>query len=89
MTMLAGAHLQEHSAAGPIMIQGLRGDFIFTAVGEETPLPPGGLIVLAGGVEHSVRAVSDGAFLLTIGWDPSWHGDAGGADQSLPNATPM
>jgi quercetin dioxygenase-like cupin family protein len=79
MTMRAGAHLQEHSAAGPIMVQGLRGELVFTANEEDIVLLPGRLVVLEAAVKHSVRAVSHGAFLLTIGWDPSWRGEAGGA----------
>lgn len=78
ITMRAGAHLQEHTAPGPITIQALRGDFAVTVGDEESALPAGSLISLAAGIEHAVRAVSDGAFLLTIGWDPNWSGTPGG-----------
>lgn len=78
ITMRAGSHLQEHTAPGPITIQALRGDFAVTVGDEESPLPAGGLISLAAGIEHAVRAVSDGAFLLTIGWAPGWGGTPGG-----------
>lgn len=81
MTMLAGAELQEHSAQGPVMIQGLQGELVVTLEGQERPLLPGTLIVLDNEVKHSVRAITDGALLLTIGWDPSWHGDRSGATE--------
>lgn len=78
ITMRAGSHLQEHTAPGPITIQALRGDFVVTVGEEESTLPAGGLVSLVAGIEHAVRAVSDGAFLLTIGWDPDWSGSPGG-----------
>lgn len=78
IAMRAGAHLQEHTAPGPITIQALRGEFTVTVGDEESALPAGALISLAAGIEHAVRAVSDGAFLLTIGWDPEWGGAPGG-----------
>lgn len=78
IAMRAGSHLQEHTAPGPITIQALRGDFVVTVGDDESPLPAGGIIALAAGIEHAVRAVSDGAFLLTIGWDPDWGGSPGG-----------
>ena len=78
ITMRAGAHLNEHTAPGPITIQALRGDFVLSVGAEESALPAGSLVSLAAGIEHAVRAETDGAFLLTIGWDPEWGGTPGG-----------
>ena len=68
VTMQAGAELQEHTAPGTIAVQPLRGRFVFSAGGEERELAVGALVSVAGGVRHAVRAISDGAFLLTIAW---------------------
>lgn len=83
IAMRAGAHLREHTAPGPISIHALRGDFAVSVGDDESTLPAGGLVSLAPGVEHAVRALTDGAFLLTMGWDPDWHGAPGGAASSL------
>jgi quercetin dioxygenase-like cupin family protein len=68
VTMRGGAELREHSAPGPITIQALRGRFAVDAGGERRELPAGTLLALAAGAPHAVRALEDGAFLLTIGW---------------------
>jgi quercetin dioxygenase-like cupin family protein len=68
VTMRTGAALEEHTAPGPITIQTLRGRFVVTAEGRDHELGEGGLIALEAGVHHAVRAVEDGAFLLTIRW---------------------
>lgn len=70
VTMRPGITLHEHSAPGPITIHALRGRFTVTFEDQERELGPGHLIALAAGVRHTVAAVEDGAFLLTIGWDP-------------------
>jgi quercetin dioxygenase-like cupin family protein len=68
VTMRAGATLDEHTAPGPITIQTLRGRFLVTAGDQEQTLPEGGLIAIAAGARHAVRALDAGAFLLTIAW---------------------
>ena len=68
VTMVAGTESHEHSVEGPITLQALTGRFEVTVEGETVELPAGGLASLAGGVRHAVRAVEDGAFLLTISW---------------------
>jgi quercetin dioxygenase-like cupin family protein len=68
VTMRAGAELAEHSAPGTITIQGLEGELIVVADGGEQDLPAGSIVALAEGVRHTVRAQTDGAFLLTIAW---------------------
>lgn len=68
VTMSAGKALHEHSAPGPITIHVLRGRFAVEVGGEQHELAPGGVIAVAARAPHAVRAVEDGAFLLTIGW---------------------
>jgi quercetin dioxygenase-like cupin family protein len=68
---LQGALLQEHTAPGPVLIQCLQGELRVT--GGETPqdIQPGTVIYFQPGVQHAVEALTDGAFLLTIGWETS------------------
>lgn len=68
ITMRAGTELHEHAAPGPITVQPLQGCFALLVDGEEQAISPGMLIALAERTRHAVRAVADGAFLLTIGW---------------------
>ena len=78
VTMRAGAELHEHSAPGTITVQPIRGRFAFTAGDDEREIAAGSLISVEGGVRHAVRALEDGAFLLTIGWP----GEVGPGDES-------
>jgi quercetin dioxygenase-like cupin family protein len=66
VTMHEGASLNEHSAPGPITIHTLRGEMLVSVGDEEVKLAEGGLISIAAGVRHAVRALEEGAFLLTI-----------------------
>lgn len=68
ITMRAGTELHEHVAPGTITVQPIHGRFIFTAGDDEREIVPGTLISVEAGVRHAVRALEDGAFLLTIGW---------------------
>jgi quercetin dioxygenase-like cupin family protein len=70
VTMRAGTELHEHVAPGPITVQPLQGRFTLVVDGEEQEIAPGMLVALAERARHAVRAVEDGAFLLTIGWPP-------------------
>jgi quercetin dioxygenase-like cupin family protein len=79
VTMRAGATLEEHTAPGPITIQSLRGRFAVTVEGTAYELSDGELIAVEAGVRHAVRAIVDGAFLLTISWHVS-----GNEQGSLP-----
>lgn len=67
VTMRAGAVLHEHTAPGPITIHAADGRFAVAAPDGERELAAGHLLALGAGVRHSVRALADGAFLLTIG----------------------
>jgi quercetin dioxygenase-like cupin family protein len=68
ITMRAGTELHEHVAPGTITVQPIRGRFTFTAGDDEREIMAGTLISVEAGVRHAVRALEDGAFLLTIGW---------------------
>lgn len=70
VTMRQGIELNEHTAPGPITIQALQGSFIVSVGETERTLAAGDLIAINTRVPHAVRAVEDGAFLLTIGWPP-------------------
>ncbi len=76
-TMKEGVTLHQHTAPGPITIQPLRGRFAVTVNDEEHEVATGGLIAIAPDTLHGVRALEDGAFLLTIGWPPK--------DPGVPN----
>ncbi|MGV3721947.1 MAG: cupin domain-containing protein [Actinomycetota bacterium] len=60
------AHLAEHHAPGPITVQVLEGEIEFKVGDRGHTLRPGSLLVLPARVPHSVRAVQESAFLLTI-----------------------
>lgn len=68
VTMQRDAVLQDHSAPGTITIHALTGHFGVIVSDDEIMLEPGAIISLAADVPHAVRAVEDGAFLLTIAW---------------------
>jgi quercetin dioxygenase-like cupin family protein len=77
ITMRAGAELNEHAAPGPIVIQPLRGRFAVLVNGDPREIAVGTLLGVEGGIRHTVRAIEDGAFLLTI----AWPGEAPGMDE--------
>lgn len=68
VTMRAGIHMAEHTAPVSISIQALTGRIEVLYEGGTATLGPGDFISLRKGVKHSVRAIEDGAFLLTLGW---------------------
>jgi len=64
--MRAGTELEEHKAAGPVTIQCLEGRVNVHSLKRSIELIEGEMIALDGGVPHSVEAVTESAFLLTI-----------------------
>jgi quercetin dioxygenase-like cupin family protein len=78
VTMLAGGEMHEHAAPGPTTIQVLRGSIRLTIDDVAQDLNEGNLISLAGGVQHAVNGIADGAFLLTIA-HLDYEPDPGGA----------
>jgi len=73
VTMRAGAELREHTAPGTITVQSVRGRIALVLDGEEREISEGMIVALEGGSRHAVRAVEDGAFLLTIAWPGDEH----------------
>ncbi len=67
MTLKAGARLEEHHASGPISVQALSGTIRMRLAGRGAELTQGQLLMLEPGIPHDVDAVTDAAFLLTIG----------------------
>lgn len=62
----AGAVLPEHAANGIVTVQAIEGALQVTAGSEPHRLDPGGLLVMAPGVRHDVRAESRAVFLLQV-----------------------
>lgn len=62
----AGQELSEHTAAVPVVLQALDGQFTITADGRVVTLTPGALIHLGTRMPHSVVAVEPGRLLLTM-----------------------
>lgn len=62
----AGEELGEHRAPGPITVHTLEGAIRFHVGDEVFRVSEGGLLALPAGRTHSVEAVRDSAFLLTI-----------------------
>ncbi|MCB0697828.1 MAG: cupin domain-containing protein [Chitinophagaceae bacterium] len=58
--------LPEHTADGVISVQALEGHIIFKANNEEQKLTPGNMVTLHEKIPHSVVAVEDSVFLLTM-----------------------
>ena len=66
MAMEAGDALTEHSAAGVVTVQTLRGHAVLQADGQGFDLRPGQLLMFQPGVRHNVRAETESVVLLTI-----------------------
>jgi len=66
MVLPAGKILSEHKAPGEIIVQCLEGDITFTTMGSPKNLLAGDMLYLAAGEPHSLEAVEDSSFLLTI-----------------------
>lgn len=68
VAMKAGGRLDEHVAPGPISIYAVAGKLRVNAPQHDVELITGQLIVLPTGARHSVAAMDESAFLLTIAW---------------------
>jgi quercetin dioxygenase-like cupin family protein len=66
MVMPAGKVISDHKATGEIIVQCLEGKIAFTAMGKTEELAAGQMLYLAAAEPHSVRAIEDSSFLLTI-----------------------
>ena len=62
----AGEQLPEHRTPGAIAVQCLRGEATFSTAEESVTLKPASLISVAPGLAHSVVALQDTLFLITV-----------------------
>lgn len=67
MAVRSGGGLREHSASGPISIQVLEGSLRVRLRDRTVELAHGQLLAIESDIRHDVEALSDSAFLLTIG----------------------
>lgn len=66
MILPQGKVLSEHKAPGEIIVQCLEGRITFTSIGEMKELQSGDMLYLSAEQPHSVEAIEDSSFLLTI-----------------------
>ena len=69
LTLIAiapGGDMAAHSTSGPVSMHIVEGEIVFAALGREYVARPGDILVMASGVEHAVRSVTGGIFLLTV-----------------------
>jgi quercetin dioxygenase-like cupin family protein len=66
IAMRTGSRWEDHKTNARICLHVLRGDIRFHTANDAFDLRPGQLITLAPGVVHSVDAVEESAFLLTL-----------------------
>ena len=66
LALRAGAELKTHTAPGTISVQVLEGQLHFTAEPQTAALESGQVLVLHAGLPHSVVAVTETVFLLTL-----------------------
>ena len=66
LALHADAELTTHTAPGPISVQVLDGQLTFRTAEQTTELAQGQLLTLHAGIPHSVRAITEAAFLLTL-----------------------
>ena len=62
----AGKVIADHKAPGEITVQCLEGRIIFKTMGQEKELRAGNLLYLSPEAKHSVEAIEDSSFLLTM-----------------------
>jgi quercetin dioxygenase-like cupin family protein len=61
-----GEALQEHETEGQITVSVVQGAIRFNALNERISLGAGGLLTLQPGIRHSVEALEDSAFVITV-----------------------
>jgi quercetin dioxygenase-like cupin family protein len=75
IALRAGSRMEEHRAAGRISVQTLMGHVRLQTAGTNVDLPVGRLVSVERDVPHTVEALEESAFLLTIAWQGT-HSDA-------------
>ena len=68
VTMKAGTTMEEHKAAGSISVHALTGRIRLNAGDQHVEIPADHVVMLYSDLPHSVEALEDSAFLLTIAW---------------------
>ena len=66
VAMRAGSRWEDHNTNARICLHVLRGDIRFRTANSTCDLRPGQLLTLAPSIVHSVDAVEESAFLLTL-----------------------
>lgn len=66
IAIASGGYIAAHSTSGPVSMHIVEGEIVFVALGQEYVAKPGDILVMAAGVEHAVRSVTGGVFLLTV-----------------------
>jgi quercetin dioxygenase-like cupin family protein len=66
IALAPGGSLPEHSAAGPITVQPLRGRLRLTLEGATHDLGPGTVMSIGARVRHAVESEGGASFLLTV-----------------------
>lgn len=68
ISMEAKAQIKEHHADGSISLYVLKGHIRYTTQGQVYDLRAGSLFTLGASIKHSVEAMEESGFLLTISW---------------------
>jgi len=66
VVMHAGTVIPPHRAEGPITVQVLEGQLVFSAGSKDVTLAPGQVLTLQPGIAHGLEAKGECGFLLTI-----------------------
>lgn len=66
LVLSAGTHMQEHSAAGAMTVQCLRGEVDFSCHDRTQTLLPGALIYLNNAAPHALHCRQDAILLITL-----------------------
>lgn len=83
VAMKEGARLPSHQTAARIVIQALAGRVQVQLPDQLITLPQGHLLTLEAGIPHSIEALSESTFLLTV----AWQGNAAGSPTPLDSAS--
>jgi quercetin dioxygenase-like cupin family protein len=68
ISMEAAAQIKEHHADGTSSLYVLKGSIRYSTQGQVYNLVAGSLFTLGASIKHSVEAMEQSAFLLTISW---------------------
>jgi len=66
VALQVGAEVGAHETEGPVTVQAMEGRLAIRVGADEVVLGPGQLLVLRPGLHHSMHALDDAAFLLTL-----------------------